>query len=153
IPAIYTLLALFWPSRRNSRSVHVSLLSKSLSIEISLPEATMKNINTTWLTISICTIGLFLLGSCQRSPQSVQAAREAPGVTNENPAKTGHDALLNKGDREFMRRAEDFDLQQRNLGRFILEKSQNSDVRNYAKMLVDDHTKNLHNAVALMEDK
>jgi putative membrane protein len=113
----------------------------------------MKNINTSWLTISVLAISLVLLGSCQQSPQSVQAAREAPGVTNENPANTGHDALLNKGDREFMRRAEDFDLQQRNLSRFILQRSQNADVRNYAKMLVDDHTKDLHNAVALMEDK
>jgi putative membrane protein len=96
--------------------------------------------------------------SCQRNPQNVQAAREdtVPGATNQNPsraANSGKDALLSQADQTFMKNAEDGSIRERNLARVAMQRTQNSDVRDYAKMVADDHTKDLHNIVNLMESK
>ena len=85
--------------------------------------------------------------ACQRNPQNVQAAREEKAANSEN------DQLLTPADRDFMKKAEDSDIKERDLGRVMMQKSQNSDVRDYAKMLADDHDKDLKNVVSLLEDK
>jgi putative membrane protein len=88
--------------------------------------------------------------ACQRNPENVQAAREEKATNSENP---NQDQLLTPADRDFMKRAEDSDIKERDLGRVMMEKSQNSNVRDYAKMLADDHDKDLKNVVNLLEDK
>src|SRR5262249_24386428 len=64
-----------------------------------------------------------------------------------------HDVLLSEADRNFMKKAEDTNIKLQNLGRVIMQRAENSEVRDYAKMLVDDHTKDLHKVVELMEGK
>jgi len=53
----------------------------------------------------------------------------------------------------FMKKAEDRSIRERNLARVAMQRTRNSDVRDFAKMIVDDHTKDLHNIVNLMESK
>jgi len=113
-------------------------------------------------------IGLFILGfglasvACQRNPESVQASREVgpPVGTNPNinapaitPSDQNKDMLLSQADGQFMKHAEDSDIKERNLARVVMARSSNKDVKDYAKMIADDHTKDLHNAVDLMENK
>src|SRR5215471_2774435 len=100
----------------------------------------MKQSNSKFLRIGtlVATLaaGTF---ACQRSPQNVQAGN------------TQQDALLTQADQTFMKKAEDSDIKERNLARMILQRSDNEDVRDYAKMVDADHTKDLHSAVELME--
>jgi putative membrane protein len=79
--------------------------------------------------------------ACQKSPETVQAGN------------TSHDVLLSPADRNFMKNAEDSDIKLRNLARVMMQRSDNEDVRNYAKMLDKDHTNDLRNAIELMESK
>jgi putative membrane protein len=104
-------------------------------------------------TLQIGTLALLVAAgtvACQRNPQNVQAAREEK-ATNENNANP--DQLLTPADRDFMKKAEDSDIKERDLGRVMMQKSQNSDVRDYAKMLADDHDKDLKNVVNILENK
>ena len=91
----------------------------------------------------ICAMLAALLGlsmaGCQRSNDNVQAARETSALTD--------------ADRHFLDRADRDNLEEQELGRVVLEKTKNSDVRDYAQMLVDDHTKALKDIVDLMKDK
>ena len=99
-----------------------------------------------------CALGtalLFALSSCRGSGQNVQAARETPADTSERSNKP----VLNDSDRDFLKKAEDGDIKEVNIGRFVLEKSQNKDVKDYAQMLVDDHTNDLRKVVDLMNQK
>jgi len=83
-------------------------------------------------------LGLSIVG-CQQSNDNVQAARETSALTD--------------ADRHFINKAEKENLEEQELGRMVLEKSKNGDVRDYAQMLVDDHTKALKDLVDLMKDK
>lgn len=110
------------------------------------------------LGLGVLAVLLAGAGACQRNPQNVQASREetATNEANQNstPAANGNeDSLLSPADRAFMKRAEDTDIQQRDLGRVMMQRSQNSDVRDYAKMLADDHDKDLQNVVNVLENK
>ena len=106
-------------------------------------------INMRSLRIGALALTLTAGVACQRNPQNVQASREEKAAAdNPNP-----DQLLKPADRAFMKTAEDSDIQMRDLGRVMMQKSQNSDVRDYAKMLADDHDKDLKNVVNLLEDK
>jgi putative membrane protein len=92
---------------------------------------------------------LFLIiAGCQQTGQNVQAAREANTDTGDRTK-----AVLNDAEKNFLKKAEEVDIRQRNVGRVMLEKSQNKDVKDYAQMLVDDHSKNLRDVVDLMNQK
>jgi putative membrane protein len=84
------------------------------------------------------------LMACQPD-QGVQAARE----NNTNSANVA----LNDAEKNFIIEAEKGNIKERNLARVVLAKSQNKDVRDYAQMLVDDHTKCLRDLVDLMNKK
>ena len=107
-------------------------------------------LNMRLFTAGVLGAGLLLaVGGCQQSDRNVQAARE-----NEPSAgKTTNKAVLNDSDRDFLKKAEDGDIKERNIGRVVLEKSQNKDVKDYAQTLVDDHTKDLRRVVDLMNEK
>ena len=97
------------------------------------------------LTISAVIMALVLglaATGCQRSEENVQAARE----NTDNRA-------LTDADRNFLKKNEMDNIKQQNLARAVLEKSKNSDVRDYAQMLADDHTKALDDLVDLMNKK
>jgi putative membrane protein len=92
---------------------------------------------------------LFVVSGCQQSNENVQAARETGTGTGESTAK----AVLNDSDRDFLKKAEEGDIRERDIGRVVAEKSQNKDVKDYAQMLVDDHTKDLRKVTDLMNQK
>ena len=90
------------------------------------------------LGFTAIVLSLVLLG-CQ-SNQGVQAARD-------------NNVGLNDAEKNFIADVEKANIKERSLGRIVLAKSQNKDVRDYAQMLVDDHTKALQDLVDLMEKK
>ena len=92
---------------------------------------------------------LLFISGCQQSDQNVQAARETTADTGDGTNK----AVLSDSDRDFLKKAEEGDIKEQNIGRFVLGKSQNKDVKDYAQMLVDDHTKDLKKVVDLMTQK
>ena len=91
---------------------------------------------------------LLTMSGCQRSDENVQAARETAADTGDRTK-----AVLNDSDRKFLKKAEEGDIKEQNLGRWMLERTQNKDVKDYAQMLVDDHSKDLRNLVDLMNQK
>src|SRR5215467_10361074 len=104
---------------------------------------------STMRVFGIFGAALFLIiAGCQQSGQNVQAARETNTDTGDRTK-----AVLNDAEKNFLKKAEEVDIRQRNAGRVMLEKSQNKDVKDYAQMLVDDHSKNLRDVVALMNQK
>ena len=99
---------------------------------------------------------VFGLTACQRNTRNVEAAREPatsaePGATEPNatvPADTNN--VISGADREFVMQAEKINLQERVLGNMAQEKSQNTDIQDYGKMLVKDHNDALQKLVDLM---
>ncbi len=85
----------------------------------------------------LLSIALF---GCQRSGENVQAARD-------------NKTVLSDSDKNFLMKAEKDNIAEQEIGRFAAEKTQNKDVKDYAQMLVDDHTKALNDLVDLMNKK
>src|SRR5947209_1075193 len=106
-------------------------------------------LNLRFFAAGILAVALSLaIYGCQRSDENVQAAREPATDTGDR-----NKAVLTDSDKTFIKKAEEGDLKERDLGRIVLEKSQNKDIKDYAQMLMDDHTKNLKDVVALMNQK
>src|SRR4029077_20717688 len=93
-------------------------------------------LNARLFAASALGVALFVAG-CQKSDQNVQAARDTGTETGRKENK----AVLTAADKTFIKNAEGGDIEERNLGRVVLEKSQNKDVKDYAQMLVNDHSK------------
>jgi len=103
-------------------------------------------IKLTVLTAVFATAGV----GCQRSNEdNVQAARENPSTATED---RGGKAALSAADSQFIKEAEQDNIKERSIGRVVAQKSTNKDVKGYAQMLVDDHTKALNKLVDLMKD-
>ena len=85
----------------------------------------------------LLSIALF---GCQRSGENVQAARD-------------NKTVLSDSDKNFLMKEEKDNIAEQEIGRFAAEKTQNKDVKDYAQMLVDDHTKALNDLVDLMNKK
>src|SRR5215469_13832464 len=106
----------------------------------------------------ILSLAAFGITACQRDNKTVQAGAEpnqareiAPSAPNSNNHGIPNVANVIEGaDREFIMQAEKDNLQERMLGRLAQEKSQNSDVQDYGKMLSRDHGAALEKLVALM---
>jgi len=81
-----------------------------------------------------------------RSNQNVQAAHENADTHATNP-----NAVLNDADKNFVIEAVRGNIKERYIGLVVLAESQNKDIKDYAQMLVDDHTKALKELVDLME--
>jgi putative membrane protein len=89
------------------------------------------------ILLSLLSVG------CQRSNEGVQAARE-------DKSKSDRTTTLTTAEKRFIIDAERDDIKERSLARVVVEKSTNDDVKDYAKMLVNDHTKALRDLVDLM---
>jgi putative membrane protein len=99
---------------------------------------------------TICILAAMLslaVFGCERSSENVQAGSET--TKEDRPNK----AVLSASDKDFLIEAEKVNIEEQNIGRLVLQKSQNKDVRDYAQMLVDDHTKALNDVVDLMNEK
>lgn len=105
----------------------------------------------------VCGMVAFGLAGCQRDNKTVQAASEptatAPATESSSRNPNGPDVtnVLGGADRSFIMQAEKDNIQERYLGRMAQEKSKNSDVQAYGKMLSKDHNAALQKLVDLMD--
>ena|SRR5689334_20091806 len=107
-------------------------------------------LNMRFFTAGALAVGILLaVAGCQQSNRNVQAARE----TSSGAGNTTNKAVLSDSDRDFLKKAEDGNIKERNIARVVVDKSENKDVKDYAQMLVDDHTKDLRRVVDLMNQK
>src|SRR5262252_333260 len=81
-------------------------------------------------------LGLLSVG-CQRSNEGVQAAR---------------DKTLTEAEKQFINDAVRDGVKERSMGRVVVAKTTNADVKDYAKMVVNDHSKALNDLVDLMKE-
>jgi putative membrane protein len=88
----------------------------------------------------LATLATFGLAGCQQGNNSVQAAREPSSADN----------TITGADRNFVMQAVKDNIRERVLGKIAEQQSQNSDVKDYGKMLVNDHNEALQKLVALM---
>ena len=86
--------------------------------------------------------GTFTLAACNRNP-AVQAAREDQRAT---PSAT-------PAEQDFMIKSAHADLAEIEMARIAMQKSQNSDVKDFANMIQKDHTNALEDLADLMKDK
>jgi putative membrane protein len=102
----------------------------------------------TFLPMGLLILSFFLIGfGCERSNPGVQAARETP-----NPSRAhGTQSAFSEADKTFIKAAEDAGIDERNLGREVMERSSNEDVKNFAKAIVNDDSKTLEDLVDLMQ--
>jgi putative membrane protein len=88
----------------------------------------------------LTTVATFGLAGCQQGNNSVQAAREPSSAAN---AITG-------ADKNFVTQAVKDSIRERVVGKMAVQQSQNSDVKDYGKMLVKDYNEALQKLVELM---
>jgi putative membrane protein len=99
------------------------------------------------ILVFVLIFAAFGLAGCEKNDQGVQAAREPGLPASSAPAASN---TISGADREFVMQAEKDSIQERVLGRMAEEKSQNSDVKDYGKMLVKDHNDALEKLIDLM---
>jgi len=87
----------------------------------------------------VCALALCGLSACNRD-RSVQAAGDQP-------------VAVSPAEQDFMMKASQANLAEIDMARIALEKSDNSDVRDYANMIRSDHTSALEDLTDLMKDK
>ena len=88
----------------------------------------------------VIALSVLALSACNRS-SGVQAARE-DRPPNATPAE-----------QDFMMKATQAHLSEMDMARLAMQKSQNSDVRDFANMIQSDHTNALEDLTDLMKDK
>ena len=79
--------------------------------------------------------------ACQRSKETSVAAA----------GQTAPEDAPSQADKAFVLDAEETSVKEIALGKLVLQKSQNDDVKTYAKMMVDDHSHVLDDLTALMK--
>jgi putative membrane protein len=104
-----------------------------------------KRLFTLMLSLGLGTLGL---AGCERNGDNVQAAREPEMPASKSPAATN---TISGADKDFVLQAEKDNLQERVLGRMAQEQSQSDAVKDYGKMLVNDHNDALKKLVDLMQ--
>jgi putative membrane protein len=92
-----------------------------------------------WLVITVCALTLCGLPACNRDRDVHAAGETQPDGT---PAE-----------QDFMMKASQANLAEIDMARIALEKTDNSDVRDYANMIQSDHTSALKDLADLMKDK
>lgn len=108
------------------------------------------------LVVCLCTFGI--AGCQQGTNKSVEAAPEPKAAEPATPPSASPDTepgpevtnVIEGADRSFIMQAEKDNMQERYLGRLAEEKSQNSDVKDYGKLLSHDHNAALQSLVRLM---
>src|SRR5262245_38524523 len=81
---------------------------------------------------------------CKRPERSVEAARE-PSVSKDQSA------TITAADRDFMRKASENHMKEIDLARLAEQKSQKTDVKDFARMLQNDHKAALKNLTTIMD--
>jgi putative membrane protein len=98
---------------------------------------------------------LAVLVACQRNTNGVQAAREERAASASNPgAADGADQnSLSAEDRNVAFKIEQSHIEEMDLARYVRDKTNNHDVKGYAKMLIDDHNDALNKLQSILKDK
>jgi len=116
----------------------------------------MKSYRSLLLLFAAVTL-IGITTSCQRSNNGVQAAREEratdEGATNPGNTRLGDKNVLSPQDREIAFKIEQANVQEIDLGRYVRDKTKNSDVKDFAKMIIDDHNEALNKLQDLLKDK
>ncbi len=93
--------------------------------------------------------------ACQQN-SGVQAAREeTPAGDNNNAGVTGNagaDTGLSTDDRNIAFKIEQAHIGEMDLGRYVRDKTDNGDVKSFAKMMIDDHNDALNKLQNLLKD-
>jgi putative membrane protein len=95
------------------------------------------------ILLLVAALSLAAIGptACRRGERGVEAAGEKPDKSN----------VLTTADRDFMRRASQAHIQEIDMARLSEEKATNSDVKDYAGMLISEHEKALHDLNSIMD--
>lgn len=91
------------------------------------------------ILLSLLSVG------CQRSNEGVQAARE-------DKSKSDRTTTLTNAEKQFIKDAVGDGIKERSMGRVVVAKTTNADVKDYAKMVVKDHSQALNDLVDLMKE-
>ena len=91
--------------------------------------------------------------ACQQN-SGVQAAREEqPGDTNAGvTANNANDNGLSAEDRDVAFKIELGHIEEMDLGRYVRDKTNNGDVKSFAKMMIDDHNDALNKLQKVLKD-
>jgi putative membrane protein len=81
------------------------------------------------------------------------APAHAQTTTNKDAASATAEARVSSGDRELMEDIAHANLAEIDTGKLALEKSQNPEVRKFAQMMIDDHTKAQQELQTLAQSK
>jgi len=97
-----------------------------------------------FLAILLLT-GAFVVGGCQRGANSTQAAGESRNLESNHP--------ISQADMDFLLATQKSNVKEQALTQMAMARSHNNEVKDFAKMLNEDHTKALEDVVALMDKK
>jgi putative membrane protein len=91
--------------------------------------------------------------ACQQN-SGVQAAREDKAASDNAgvTANSGNNALSAE-DREIAFKIEQGHIEEMNMGRFVRDKTNNGDVKSFAKMMIDDHNDALNKLQNVLKDE
>jgi|SRR5579884_684321 len=116
-------------------------------------------VHRTLLALSLA-VGLAGFSACQRSGSNVEAAREEKSINPDinNPNARSNTAaqsenVLSEQDKQVALKLEQAHLEEIDLGRVMKDKANNGDVKDYAKMMIDDHNNALNKIQDLLKNK
>lgn len=104
------------------------------------------------LALSTAMLLTVFATGCQRDTTGVQAAREERAANPDGTKMVDRD-VLSPQDRDVAFKIEQSHIEEMDLGRMVRDKTNNSDVKDYAKMLVDDHNDSLNKIQDMLKDK
>ena len=115
----------------------------------------MKCYRTLFVT-SLAVLLTVFSTACQRNTSGVQAAREEKAARENamNPAGAGDvndKNVFSSEDREVAMKIEQANIEEIDLGRYMRDKTNNSDVKDYAKMMIDEHNDALNKLQDLLK--
>lgn len=113
------------------------------------------------LTLAAVAASALLLGTAPASAQTTTTSPTTNSGSTTMPGGVGANSAANRADASKLARADSgmlTDLVEANraeveAGKLALEKSQNADIKKYAQMMVDDHTKALGEIESLAQSK
>ena len=111
----------------------------------------------------VLSLGVVLcaITACQQNPSGVQAAHEdRAGDTNSGITGTGSTSagsagnnVLSTEDRNTAMKIEQAHIEEIDLARYVRDKTDNSDVKSFAKMMIDDHNDALNKQQDVLKDE
>ena len=111
------------------------------------------------ITLNLMLIGTMLIGlsACNSNTtandDSVDTAKKMNEAMTDNNSTTSNPSQVTEDDTKFAVMAADAGMAEVELGKLALSKSSNADVKQYAQMMVDDHTAANNKLMAISSSK